>query len=115
MDKGEVGFMNLPALLHFAQKGGVLLASSDQKKAAGLAVEPTDEGEKFLGIVVAEPVDQREGAVGPGGVNKPAGRFIDDQEGRVIEEDGGFHDQNFEERSETSKRGRIKIRIKMSM
>ena len=48
-------------------------------------------------------------------MNKPAGRFIDDQEGRVIEEDGRFHDQNFEERSETSKRGRIKIRIKMSM
>ena len=48
-------------------------------------------------------------------MNEPTGWFVDDEEGRVIEEDGGFHDQNFEERSETSKRGRIKIRIKMSM
>ena len=65
--------------------------------------------------MVAEPVDQREGTVGSGGVNQPAGRFIDDQEGGVFKDNGGFHDQNFEERSETSKRGRIKIRIKMSM
>ena len=48
-------------------------------------------------------------------MDEPASRFIDDEEGGVIEDDGGFHDQNFEERSETSKRGRIKIRIKMSM
>ena len=48
-------------------------------------------------------------------MNEPAGGFIYDQEGGMVEEDGGFHDQNFEERSETSKRGRIKIRIKMSM
>jgi hypothetical protein len=48
-------------------------------------------------------------------VNKPAGRFIDDEEGGVIEDNGGFHDQNFEERCERSKGSRIRIRIKMRM
>jgi len=48
-------------------------------------------------------------------VNEPTGWFVDDEEGGMVEDDGRFHDQNFEERSETSKRGRIKIRIKMSM
>ena len=48
-------------------------------------------------------------------MNEPTGWFVDDEEGGMVEDNGGFHDQNFEERSETSKRGRIKIRIKMSM
>ena len=115
MNQGEVGFMNLTALLHFSEKGGVLFATGHKEEAASLAVEPADEGKEFLLVVVAEPVDQSESAVGSGGVYEPTGRFVYDQEGGVIEEDGGFHDQNFEERSETSKRGRIKIRIKMSM
>jgi len=101
--------------LHFAKKGGVLFATGHKEEAASFAVEAADEGEELLGIVVAEPVDQGESAVRTGRVNEPACGFVDDQEGRVIEEDGGFHDQNFEERSETSKGSRIKIRIKMSM
>ena len=48
-------------------------------------------------------------------MDEPTCRFIDDQERGVFKDNGGFHDQNFEERSETSKMGRIKIRIKMSM
>ena len=33
MNNGEVTFMNFPALLHFAQKGGVLFSSGHEKKA----------------------------------------------------------------------------------
>jgi len=102
--------MDFPALLHFAQEGGVVLATCHKQKATGFAVEPTDEGEKFLGIVVPQPVDQGEGAVGSGGVDQPAGGFIDDEEGGVLEDDGGFHDQNFEERHETSKGRRFGLR-----
>jgi hypothetical protein len=65
--------------------------------------------------VVAEPVDQGESAVGAGGVNKPAGRFVDDQEGRMVEEDGRFHEMDFGEMCDTSKGSRIRIRIKMKM
>ena len=82
--------MDLTALLHFPEKGGVLFAPGHQKKAAGFAVEPTDKGKEFLGVVVAEPVDQGEGAVGSGGVDQPAGGFIDDEEGGVIEDNGGL-------------------------
>ena len=53
MDKGEVGFMNLPALLHFAEQGGVLFAAGHKKEAASLAVESADEGKEFLLVVVA--------------------------------------------------------------
>ena len=84
MDKGEVGFMNLPALLHFAEQGGVLFATGHKEEAASLAVESADEGEELLWVLVAEPVDQGESAVGAGGVNKPAGRFIDDQKRGVF-------------------------------
>ena len=42
MNQGKVGFMNLPALLHFAQKGGVLLSSGNQEEAGGFAVETAD-------------------------------------------------------------------------
>ena len=48
-------------------------------------------------------------------MNEPAGGLIYDEEGGMVEGDGGFHDQNFEERYDTSKRGRIRIRIKMKM
>jgi len=115
MDEGEVGFMNLTALLHFAKKGCVLLPPGHKKKTAGLAIEAADEGEELLGIVVAEPVDQGESAVRTGRVNEPACGFVDDQEGRVIEEDGRFHGMHFEEMCDTSKGSRIRIRIKMKM
>ena len=115
MDEGKVGFMDLTALLHFSEKGGVLFAPAHKKKAAGFAVEPTDKGKEFLGIVVTEPVDQSEGAIGSGGVDQPSCGFIHDQEGGVIEEDGRFHGVNFEGMCDTSKGGKIRIRIKMRM
>ena len=72
--------MDFAALLHFTEKGGVLLASRNQEEAAGFAVESAYKGKKLLGIVIAEPVDESEGAVGTCGVNEPSRRFIDDQE-----------------------------------
>jgi hypothetical protein len=115
MDEGEVGFMDFPALLHLTEEGRVFFAPGHKEEAASLTVEPTDEGEKFLGIVVPQPVDQGESAVGAGGVNKPAGRFVHHEEGRMVEEDGGFHGIHFEEMCDTSKGSRIRIRIKMKM
>ena len=53
MNEGEVGFMNLPALLHFAEQGGVLFATGHKEEAAGFAVESADEGKEFLLVVVA--------------------------------------------------------------
>ena len=46
---------------------------------------------------------------------EPTGRFVYDQKGRVIEEDGRFHGMHFEEMCDTSKGSRIRIRIKMIM
>jgi len=82
--------MNFSALLHFSEERGVLFAPCHQEKAAGFAVESADERKEFIGIVVAKPVDQSEGAVGAGGMNKPASRFIDDQERGVLEDNGGL-------------------------
>lgn len=99
--------MNFPALLHFAEEGGVFLATGNQQKARGFAIEPADEGEKLLWVVVAEPVDESEGAVRSGGVDQPTGRFIDDQEARMVEDDGGIHELSFGEIGMASKgRGR---------
>ena len=84
MNKGEVAFLNFTALLHFTEEGGVILASCHQKKAGRFAVESADEGKEFIGILVAEPVDERESSIGTGGVNEPASRFIDDQERGVF-------------------------------
>ena len=115
MDKGEVGFMNLPALLHFAEQGGVLFATGHKEEAAGFTVESADKGKKFIWVLVAKPVDECESSIGTGGVNEPAGGFVYDQEGRVIEEDGRFHGMDFGEMCDTSKGSRIRIRIKMKM
>ena len=82
--------MNFPTLLHFAKVGGVILASCHQKKAGRFAVESADERKEFIGILVAKPVDEGEGAVGSGGMNKPASRFIDDQERGVFQDNGGM-------------------------
>jgi len=101
--------------LHFAKKGGVLFATGHKEEAASFAVEAADEGEELLGIVVAEPVDQGESAVRTGRVNEPACGFVDDQEGRVVEDDGRFHEMDFGEMCDTSKGSRIRIRIKMKM
>jgi hypothetical protein len=78
MNKSKVRLMNFPTLLHFAEERGVLFAPCHQKKAGRLAVESADEGKKFIGILVAEPVDERESSIGTGGVDEPASRFIDD-------------------------------------
>lgn len=91
MDKGQVSFLDFPTLLHFAKKGGVLFASSNEQETGGFAVEPTDEGEKLLRIVISQPVDQRESAVGPSGVDQPAGRFVDDEKVPMFLNDGRNH------------------------
>ena len=90
MNEGEVRLMNFPSLLHFAEDGGVFFSTTDKKKATGFTIESADEGKKFIGVLVAEPVDQRESAVGAGGVNQPAGRFIHDEERGVFEDNGGL-------------------------
>ena len=84
MNKSEVRLMNFPTLLHFSEERSVLFAPCHQKKAAGFAVESADEGKEFIGILVAEPVDERESSIGSGGVNKPGSRFIDDQKRGVF-------------------------------
>ena len=110
MDQGKVGLMDFTALLHFAEKGGVVLATCHEKKATGFAVEPADKGKKFLRVVVAEPIDEGEGSVGSSGVNEPTCRFIHDEEGGVVEKDGGFHDWNYEERCTTSRGSELGLR-----
>jgi hypothetical protein len=85
--------MNFPSLLHFAKEGGVFFSTTDKKKATGFAIESADEGKKFIGVLVAEPVDQGESAVGAGGVNQPAGRFIDDQKRGVFQNDRRIHER----------------------
>ena len=83
--------MNFTALLHFSKEGGVLFSTCHQKKAGRLAVESADEGKEFIGILVAKPVDERESSIGSGGVDKPASRFIDDQERGVFCNDRRVH------------------------
>ena len=83
--------MNFPSLLHFSKKRGVLFAPCHQEKAGRFAVESADEGKKFIGILVAKPVDQGESAIGSGGVNQPASRFIDDEEMVVFLNNRGRH------------------------
>jgi len=100
--------MNFPALLHFSEKRGVLLAAGHEQKAAGFAVEPTDKGKKLLWVMVPEPIDEGKGAVRPGRVDQPVSGLIHDQEGRVIEDDGGLHGSDFEGRCKTSKGGKDK-------
>ena len=90
MDQGQVGFMNFAALLHFAQKGCVLLPTGNEEEAGGFAVKPADEGKKFFPVLIAQPVDQGVGAVRSGGMDEPTGGFIDDKERGVFQGDGGW-------------------------
>ena len=90
--------MNFPSLLHFSKKRGVLFAPCHQEKAGRFAVESADEGKKFIGILVAQPVDQRESAVGAGGVNEPTGWFIDDQKRDVFQDNRGIHERTLVQR-----------------
>ena len=91
VNHGEIGFMDFPTLLHFSEEGGVFLAATDQEKAAGFTIESADEGERLIGVLVAQPVDQGESSVGSGGVNEPTGWFIHDEERGVLENDGRIH------------------------
>ena len=98
MNQGEITFMNFPSLLHFAEDGGVFFSTTDKKKATGFTIESADEGKKFIGVLVAEPVDQRESAVGAGGVNEPTGWFIDDQKRDVFQDNRGIHERTLVQR-----------------
>ena len=89
MDDGLVGLMNSPALLHFSKQGGVFLSPRNQEKTGGFAIQPADKGKKFPGMLFPEPVDQREGAVRPGGANEPSSRFVHDEETGIGADDGG--------------------------
>ena len=90
MNEGEVRLMNFPSLLHFAEDGGVFFSTTDKKKATGFTIESAHERKEFIGVLVAEPVDEGKGAIGSGGVNEPTGRFIDDEERGVFEDNGGL-------------------------
>ena len=98
MNEGEVRLMNFPSLLHFAEEGGVLFAPCHQEKAGRFAVESADEGKKFIGILVVKPVDQGESAIGSGGVDEPARRFIDDQERGVFQDNRRIHERTLVQR-----------------
>ncbi len=81
--------MNFPALLHFSKQRGVFLAAGHQQQAGGFPVESADQGEKLARVFFAKPVDQGEGAVWAGGMNKPPGWFVDHEEPGVGSDDGG--------------------------
>jgi hypothetical protein len=71
-------------LLHFSEEGGVVFATCHQEESTGFAVESAHERKKFIGILVAEPVDEGKGAIGAGGVDEPTGRFVDDEKGGMF-------------------------------
>ena len=98
MNEGEVRLMDFPSLLHFAEKGGVFFSPGDEEEAAGFTVESADKGKKFIGILVAEPVDQGESSIRTGGMNEPAGRFIDDQERGVFQDNRRIHERTLVQR-----------------
>ena len=91
MDEGEVTFLNFTSLLHFAEDGSVFLASPHKKQATGFSVQPADQRKEFIWVLVAKPVDQGESAIGSGGVNQPAGRFIDDEKILLFGDNGWGH------------------------
>ena len=91
MDKGEVRLMDFSALLHFSKERGVVFATCHQEESTGFAVEPAHERKKFIGILVAKPVDEGESAIGSGGVDEPTGWFVDDQKRGVFQNDRRIH------------------------
>jgi hypothetical protein len=68
--------MNFAALLHFTKYGSVFFATTDKKKATGFAVEAADKAEEFVRIHLAKVINEGDGAIGSGGMNQEAGRFI---------------------------------------
>ena len=70
MDEGEVTFMNLAPLLHFAKYRGVFFAPTDKKEATGFAVEAANKAEKLVGIHLAKVINEGDGAIGSGGMNQ---------------------------------------------
>ena len=93
MDEGEVAFLNFPTLLHFPEEGGVVFTPCHQEKAAGFAIESANKRKKLIGILVTKPVDQGKGAVGTRRVNKPTGRFVDDQKRRMFQDNRRIHEK----------------------
>ena len=70
MDEGEVTFMDCAALLHFTKYGGVFFAPTDEKQAAGFAVEAANKAEKLVRIHLAKVINEGDSAVGSGGMNQ---------------------------------------------
>ena len=89
MNDGEVAFMNLPALLHLAEQGSVFFAPRHKQKTRGFSVEAADQGEELSRILFAEPIDQGESSIRPGGMDQPSGRLVDNEETGIGTEDGG--------------------------
>jgi len=98
MNKGEVRLMNFPTLLHFSKEGGVLFPPCHQEESTGFTVEPADERKKFIGILVAEPVDEGESTIGSGGVDEPTIWFVDDQKRGVFQNDRRIHQSRLVQR-----------------
>ena len=44
VDNGEISFMDFPALLHFAQKGGVFFSPCHEEESGGFPVESANQG-----------------------------------------------------------------------
>ncbi len=93
MNEGEVTFLYFTSLLHFAEDGSVFLASPHKKQATGFSVQPADQRKEFIGVLTAKPIDQCEGAIGSGGVNQPAGRFIDDEKRGMLQDNRRIHER----------------------
>ena len=98
MNQGEITFMNFASLLHFAKEGGVFFSTTDKKKATGFTIKSADEGKKFIGVLVAKPVDEGKGAIGSRGVDEPTGWFIDDQKRDVFQDNRGIHERTLVQR-----------------
>jgi hypothetical protein len=70
--------MDFAALLHFTEYRGVFFAPTDKKEATGFAVEAANQTEKLVWIHLAKVIDEGDGAIGSGGMNQKASRFVDD-------------------------------------
>ena len=66
--QGRDSFFEFHGVAAFYQRARRSLCPVPQKeKATRFAVESADEGKKFIGILVAKPVDERESSIGTGG------------------------------------------------
>ena len=67
----------------------MLFSPGHEKEARGFSVKSADQGEKFARVLFAEPVDQGESSIRPGGMDQPTGRLVDNEETGIGAEDGG--------------------------